>query len=870
MRKQARVALSSALAVMLAVTLALTLVPPSQRAFAAGEEEKVTLISNHDAWSYDDTNTNLFGDAATDFRSASYDDSSWKSGASPLGYPASDTSPSFGPVSGGTLITKGADGPSSSRAYVTYYFRKDFTAESIADITALTATIAVDDGYVLYLNGQEISRLNMPDGAATHTTEAPGVWEPTEERANVVVNLNAYRQYLVEGTNTLAADVHNRDNNSSDIYWGLSLEATYGAALPPVDVNKTPRQVNVHVGDDPSDAVNVTYTTIAADASKIVIKRADSTGEALTFTGESSIGPANKYVHKIPVSGLDADVDYVYTVGNEVTFAGAFKTAPAQGSQDPIRFVYLADTQVSNAANAEALGATLDEVANMDPDFVYLAGDITDTSTNESQWEYMFTNGGSFPTGGTEMFGNYLISAIQGNHDNNTFNRHINAPTLTSNSIENKIVYSYDYGPVTFIMLNLETARADASARAEQETFLRAAVAEAKARGQWTAVGFHKSLVTGASHIVDADVVEARKFWCPKFAELDVDMVLQGHDHVYSRGFVTASGYATERTVNEDGSINKPTNAPLYMVGGHAGGLKWYSLKNYSVASDDPIAPGYSFLDIDSANPADNEDGIGSDVKKEQVIVEMEVSATSVEVNTWMFKYDTNSDTITTPKYLYDTMTMTRTASVPSDTVSASITGPEVSVAETGEEITYTVAYNDITNANAFDTTIAYDADVLEPVSAGSLFAVDELLLNEVSEPEAGQVRVVTGLASAIAQADTRYVAQFVFKAKQPVTVDETTVSLLNADTVKGDGNGDYTVYTDVQASVTDAQVSTVFYSYQKASDTNGDGRVSLADLAMALERYQSDREADRAYDIDLSGVVDALDFAIISSYLAA
>jgi hypothetical protein len=427
----------------LAATLVLASLPltVAERALAA-DGDPVTLIANHDSWKYDDTDTNLFGDAGTDFRSASYDDSAWASGASPLGYPASDSSPTFGAISGGTLISKGAQGASSSQAYVTYYFRKSFEATDIANITALTARIAVDDGYVLYLNGQEVSRLNMPTGAPSHTSEAPGVWEPTEARANVVVDFAAYRQFLVEGTNTLAVDVHNRDANSSDIYWGLSLEAVYATQVPPVDENKTPRQVNVHVGDDPSDAVNVTYTTIAADDTKIVLSKADGTGEDIVLTGESSVGPENKYVHKIPVTGLDANTDYVYTVGNEVTFDGGFKTAPAQGSQDSVRFIYLADTQVSNAANAKALGATLAEVANMDPDFVYLAGDITDTATSESQWVNMFTNDGAFPTGGEEMFGNYLIAAIQGNHDNNTFNRHINAPTLTSNAIENRVVYS--------------------------------------------------------------------------------------------------------------------------------------------------------------------------------------------------------------------------------------------------------------------------------------------------------------------------------------------------------------------------------------------------------------------------------------------
>jgi hypothetical protein len=561
---------------------------------------------------------------------------------------------------------------------------------------------------------------------------------------------------------------------------------------------------------------------------------------------------------------LDAGTEYEYLVGHEVLFEGAFKTAPAKGSDDPIRFIYLADTQVSNATNAKALGATLDEVAKMDPDFVYLAGDITDTATSESQWEQMFYNNGSFSTGGETMFRNYLISAIQGNHDNNTFNRHINAPTLNSGGVGNPVVYSYDYGPLTFIGLNLETARSNATARAEQEKYLRAAVADAKARGQWTAVGFHKSLVTGASHIVDSDVVEARTFWIPKFAELDVDMVLQGHDHVYSRGFVDAAGRRADRTVNGDGSINKPANAPLYMVGGHAGGLKWYSRINYAVTQGDPIALGYSFLDVDSANPAENSDGIGSDVKQEQVIVEMEVSEKEVDVNTYMFKYDTNSDTITTSKYLYDTMTMTRDISA-----TAGITGPELAVVDADEEITYTVSYNDIVNANAFDTTIAYDGDVLEFVGARSVVTGSDIVIDQASNT-GNRARVITGLRNVIAQSAGQNVAEFTFKAKKPVVVDDTTVRLVRADTVKATiDNGKIVNSKDVAAVLTGDEAKTTFYSYEKAADINKDGKVTLADLSLALGKYQSNDPDDRKYDIDLRGVVDALDYVIISSFIA-
>lgn len=423
-----------------------------------------------------------------------------------------------------------------------------------------------------------------------------------------------------------------------------------------------PKQVNVHMGDNPSTQVNFTYTTISSGLETKVVLNKVGDNEKITVMGENSQGNADKYFHEISVSNLEPDTQYEYVVGTgEDTYSGKFKTAPASGSKEAIKFVYIADTQVANATDAKALGATLAEVNKTeDLDFVYLAGDTTDTAANETQWELLFNNGGAFPTGGEDMFGNNLVSVVQGNHDNTSLTRHINAPGEAGS-----VVYSYDYGPATFIMLNLETARYDADARLEQKEYLEAAVKEAKERGQWVFVGMHKSIYTGASHIIDSDVIEARKYWAPIFTELDVDVVMQGHDHVYSRGFVDENGYNADVEANEDGSIDDPENIPLYMVGGHAGGLKWYSKKNYTVGNGDLLAPGYSFLDVNSTDT-------NSDVKKEQVIVEVEVSEDEFTLNTYMFKYDTNTDTITTDKYLYDSLTVVKDSEESPYTVSMS------------------------------------------------------------------------------------------------------------------------------------------------------------------------------------------------------
>ncbi|GHU66718.1 hypothetical protein AGMMS49983_16870 [Clostridia bacterium] len=871
--------LAGALATVIAVgTLTAGAWMPGFGQAAYAGEESVTLIGAQETWKYSDTNTDLFGDVTSDFRSKDFDDAAWKSGPAPLGYPATDQSQFFGPVSGGTLVaSKG-----SPNAYITYYFRKGFAVEDPAQITKLTARVAIDDGVVLWLNGNKIGTINMPAGDANASTTAPGVWEPSEDRANVTLDLTAYKQFLVVGPNTIAADVHNRDSNSSDIYFGMDLTATFAESgesgesdegegeggeepgTPAADPAMKPEQLNVHVGDDAQTQVNVTYTTIAAQVSTITLTAAKDGAQPFTVTGGSSPGASDKYFHKISVNGLEADTTYHYTAGVAPnTVDGKFKTAPASADAT-IKFVYLADTQVSNADNAESLGATLAEVNAMNPDFVYLAGDVTDTATSEAQWEWLFKNGGAFPTGGADMFTNYLVAAVQGNHDNNTFNRHINAPAKMGN-----IVYDFDYGPVTFIMLNIEAANSSATARGEQKAFLEQKIADAKARGQWTAVGFHKSLYTGASHVVDSDVVAMRKYWCPIFAQLDVDFVLQGHDHVYSRGFVTESGYKADVEQSENGATIDPAYAPLYMIGGHAGGLKWYSRINYTVGTGDPIAPGYSFLDVDSADPAQDPLGRnkGSDTLQEQVIVEFEVSKTSATINSYMFKYNEATDTITTPKYLYDTLTVERGAGGGNETPTqptARISGPERAVVENAGKLTYTVSYKDLVGANAFDTAIEYDSAVLEYIGTDG---IADNLYADVDTTVPGKIRIIQSVETANALTNTNYtdIARFVFMLKDGQTADTTSVKLTRADTVYVDEND----ILDVSALLETDEVVTKLVSEKKAADVNGDGKVTLADLSLAVSNYRAEG-ANIQGDVNGDGVVNIADFVIISAYIKA
>lgn len=620
------------------------------------------------------------------------------------------------------------------------------------------------------------------------------------------------------------------------------------AAHGVVDEAKTPKQLNVHVGNDASSQVNVTYTTIADTGTVMKLNPVGDTANVIYVEGTSYAGISGKYIHEISVSGLEAYTEYEYTVGDGFNSAsGTFKTALAKNDTRSFTFAYIADTQVSNAANAKALGATLAEINNINPDFVYLAGDTTDSATNENQWQWLFNNDGLYPNGGQDMFANSLIAVTQGNHDNNELYQHINAPEEAD-----KIAYSFDYGCMRFISLNLEIARYSDDSRAKQEAMLRSEVADAKANGQWVVVAFHKSIYTGASHIVDGDVIAARKFWSPILAELDVDLVLQGHDHVYSRGFVNANGENAHPAINEDGSIEQPANAPLYMVGGHAGGLKWYSRKNYTVSEGDPLSMNYEFLDVNSTDT-------GSDVKKEQVITMFEVSEDSIDSVTYMFKYDTALDQITTEKYVYDQFTLARDTS---DQVTSYLQGTELVVQEKENTLEYTVQFDNINEANAFDITLSYDENVMELVEAKSSF--ENTIFTDFAD-ENGEVAMLIGLQEPVSSKVRCNIAKFTFELKEGTDAEDVVVKLTKADTVQVSESEDQLNAEDIVSESVKAEVTTEIYSYRRASDINKDGKITLADLAIALAKYQT---SEKKCDINRDGIVNVLDYVMIASYM--
>ncbi|MBK9438081.1 MAG: hypothetical protein IPN51_08850 [Chloracidobacterium sp.] len=115
------------------------------------------LITRGSVWKYHDNGSNQ----STQWQSSNYNDSNWAFGNSELGY---------GDGGETSTVSYGSD---ANNKYVTTYFRKSFVVADPTLFSSLSLDLIRDDGVVVYLNGAEIYRSNMPAGTINYQMLAP-------------------------------------------------------------------------------------------------------------------------------------------------------------------------------------------------------------------------------------------------------------------------------------------------------------------------------------------------------------------------------------------------------------------------------------------------------------------------------------------------------------------------------------------------------------------------------------------------------------------------------------------------------------------------------------------------------------------------
>jgi hypothetical protein len=196
-----------------------------------------SVITTGSPWRYLDTGTlppPIGG--VSDWRAANYNaaaaGSTWKMGNGPLGYgdPGLGTTTSFG--------------PNANAKYVTTYFWKSFQRPAGAVYGAgaggtynqIRLRVMRDDGIVVYVNGQELRRDNMPPMPAVinNSTPAQSIADGTAETQLFETIHDAI---IINASNVIAVELHQINGTSSDTRFDVSLDLIkgtpcYGDARP--------------------------------------------------------------------------------------------------------------------------------------------------------------------------------------------------------------------------------------------------------------------------------------------------------------------------------------------------------------------------------------------------------------------------------------------------------------------------------------------------------------------------------------------------------------------------------------------------------------------------------------------------------------
>ena len=354
-------------------------------------------------------------------------------------------------------------------------------------------------------------------------------------------------------------------------------------------------QISLTPGSDSTELNFAWYSLASEGTSKLKIGEGRQMKNAKVYTAvqqdatQSKDGVAYKS-NKVTAKGLKANTTYYYCyqVNGVYTTPVKYQTQ----STDAFSFIFVGDPQIgsSNALKGEdteefyqaqsesvcndsfnwenTLNAAMDKT-NDQAAFVLSAGDQIQTtkkkSPNKAAWVSEIEYAGYLSP---DVLQSLPVATTVGNHDadNENYTYHFNTPNnseLGSNGVVGGD-YWFRYGNVLFMMLNTQDTNT-----AEHKQFMEKAIAANK-DCTWKVVTLHQDIYGSAEHSNEPEITNLRYTLVPYFEEFDVDVVLTGHDHAYSRSKILKGGTKTveytddefdeqlEKDIDIDGLVDLP------------------------------------------------------------------------------------------------------------------------------------------------------------------------------------------------------------------------------------------------------------------------------------------------------------------------
>ncbi len=256
------------------------------------------------------------------------------------------------------------------------------------------------------------------------------------------------------------------------------------------------------------------------------------TADFQTIVASYTPTPAENGKCQVMAENLEADTQYYYRIMFQVDNislmdTGSFRTAPESGA---FTFLNVSDTDADSLEKLAASAETICTAYDMVPDagFILHNGDFVGDASSEQNWAALLD-------GAKPALLNTTIVPVAGEQDgeNGEFINHFNLEKINGAKDASGAYYSFDYSNTHFVVLNTNDAGGLSDA---QLTWLRNDVQAAKQAGaRWTIISLHKGAYLTGAHAYDSDVSEIRSKLVPLMDELGIDLVMQGHDHLYAR-----------------------------------------------------------------------------------------------------------------------------------------------------------------------------------------------------------------------------------------------------------------------------------------------------------------------------------------------
>jgi hypothetical protein len=512
-----------------------------------------SLVNNNSYWKYKDDGSNQ----GTAWYGTSFVESAWSAGNAELGYGDGDEA---------TVVNFGI----ASDKYTTTYFRRIFNVASGASYSSIDLSIICDDGAVVYLNGTEIYRNNMPTGTINYLTSA-NTGTTNENNWNNTNIISCSGLLLAGQPNLIAVEIHQfRDPTtntvtSSDISFNLKLKGNTGSSCPVVVTRGPYLQM---LG---TDRVVVRWQTGTASNSKV------SYGLTTAYLSPPVTNATLSTEHEILITGLTQDTKYFYQIGTTTynvpsdaqTF---FKTALPAGTTTDFSVWATGDfgtgsatADQANVRNAYTTYATAN-LPNGKADFWLWLGDNAYEAGSASDFTLNLFN--IYPN----ILKNTPVYPAVGNHDYANHGdvfpgallpypatyEYFNALTMPQNAelggvaSTTKRYYSYNYGNVHFIVLDSYGVVTNSTTN-PMYVWLQADLAANTKK--WTVCYFHHPPYSKGTHDSDnpaeIGLIYMRQYFVPLLESYHVDLVLSGHSHVYERSYLLAGGLKVNTTLGD-------------------------------------------------------------------------------------------------------------------------------------------------------------------------------------------------------------------------------------------------------------------------------------------------------------------------------